>query len=80
MNLKSKKVAQYNIEGNIVNQYSSVKEAMRKTSLSRFSIESCIRGKTDCTTKGIWRIFDDVPAASIDVTGLRLAKYKPVYQ
>lgn len=49
-----KKVIQYSIEGNIINEYVSIAEASKKTNIKISSISSCCLGKTKISHDYVW--------------------------
>lgn len=54
LNKHSKKVYQYDLEGNFINCYNSLKEASEKTNTYRPSISSCLNGNYQCANNFMW--------------------------
>ena len=51
----SKKVEQYDLEGNFINQYNSISEASRATGISIQMISYCCNGKCKTTKGFVWK-------------------------
>ena len=52
---RSKPILQYDLNGNIINSYPSIKEAARETGFSDTHIGNCCSGKERTAYKYIWR-------------------------
>lgn len=67
-----KSVCQYDIEGNYVQKYKSIREAVRETGVNRQQLSACCNGKGSIANGYIWRFSDNnnVPL-KIDVSGMR---------
>lgn len=52
---KAKKVKQYDLHGNFIKTWGSIKEAAKGTNSYRANISSCCRGKTKTTGGYIWK-------------------------
>lgn len=61
-----KKISQYDISGNFIKTYNSIKEAAQVTNIPRKSIESCLKEKTKTAYNYRWKYFDGVENNSID--------------
>lgn len=50
-----KKVNQYDLSGNYINSYMSIREAVRQTEIPKSSIQACVLGKLKTAGGFIWR-------------------------
>lgn len=55
---QSKEVAQYDLQGNLLNVFYGASEASRKTGVDNSSISKCCKGKLKTTGGFIWRYTD----------------------
>lgn len=62
---KFRAVAQYNLNGEFINIFSSIIEASKKTNTNRISIGNCCSGKIKSANNFIWRYFDGTPELTI---------------
>ena len=52
---KSKRVLQFDLNGNYVTEYLSVMEASRQTGITRGNISSCLTGRLKSAGKSVWK-------------------------
>lgn len=57
-NKTSKKVNQYDLEGNFIKTFNSIIEASKETNTNRANISACCKGKLNKTNNYIWRYVD----------------------
>lgn len=62
-NKRCKKVGQYDLEGNLIQIYPSIREAERQTGLDRCGISFCCNGKFKTSNGYIWNFIEDDRAA-----------------
>jgi hypothetical protein len=81
-----KKVTQYDFSGNIINNFNSITEASKFTSVNPGNISECCRGSYNSAGGFIWRYFGDVapkkyknrimrPVEQFDLEGNFLSRY-----
>lgn len=58
------KIAQYDLEGNFIKAWDSIKEASETLRISHSAISNCIYGKTKTSKEFQWRIYKDTSSIS----------------
>ncbi len=71
-----KKVAQYNLDGELIRVYCSATFAANENNFIQTEISSCCRDELNIGYGYIWRYFEDAPDSNIDTTPF-LEKYFP---
>ena len=56
---KAKKVAQYDLDLNLISIYPSMAQASRETGVAVSSISHCIQRRYDTAGNFIWKYYDD---------------------
>lgn len=56
---KSRKVLQYDLQGNFLQEYDSARQAAALTGINNSSISACCRGEISHTKEYQWKYFDD---------------------
>jgi hypothetical protein len=62
-----KKVSQYDIMGNLIESFNSIKEASEITNIDRKKIEQCLRKKSKTTNNYRWEYSNDNPKNNIGI-------------
>ena len=54
-----KPIVQYDLQGNFIEKFNSIKEASKKTSIGRKSIENCVRAESKSAGGFLWKYFSE---------------------
>lgn len=74
-------VSQFDLNGNFINKYRSVKEAARQLRISGSGIRGCVQGKYKTSSGFIWKKLGEIPTASdIEQAAIDPLKKKSVIQ
>ena len=53
--VSNKRIAQYSINGNLINKFDSITKAAKLTSISRTAIGNCLTGRSNSAGNYIWK-------------------------